>query len=162
MSGHIDRNLIQNSALACFLISKFVSRYEELTAGTRSPELMKVLLILPILWHKNSCETVRKKKTTTAFRTVLVENPIIRSGIQDRIEAFAATTLQGANLACASGLLKRIVVDDYPVLTTCFTRWPKGSNPADAPTAMLQAIDRLAFWFKDFSAAELYSQILKD
>jgi hypothetical protein len=153
---------MQNCALACFLISKFVFKYEELTAGTRSPEILKTLLVLPILWHKVSCEIVSKKKTATSFRAVLMENHLIRNGLQDRIEAFTPVALQGVNLACASKLLKRELIEERPVLTTCFARWPKGSSPVNAPTEMLLAIDRLAFWFKDFSDAELFAQILKD
>lgn len=162
MVGYTDQNLLQNSALACFLVAKFVFRYEQLTAGTQSPELMKTLLILPILWHKSSCQIVRRKKINTTFRSVLVENGLLRSGMQDRIEAFAPATLQGINFACATGLLVRKYDENRPMITIGVDRWPKGSNPMRAPDEMLQAIERLAFWFRDYSAAELFAQILKD
>ncbi|MFZ6677263.1 three component ABC system middle component [Undibacterium sp. Tian12W] len=159
--GYIDQNLIQNSALACFLLVSFVHSYEQLTAKTASPELMKLLLILPICWHKASCSAIQSRQASTPLHAVLSDSPLIKVDFQDRISAFSAATLQGLNLGCASGLLERKFDRDVPCLTTTFDRWPQKSKPVTAPAEMLNAIDRLANWFKDASTAELYSQFLR-
>lgn len=160
-SGYTDQNLIQNSALACFLLSSFVHQYEELTAKTASPSLMKTLLVLPIVWHKASCKAIYLRKTTTPLHSVLVEVPCVRANFQDRLGAFAQVSCQGLNLACATGLLERKLIKGEPHISAAFSRWPKNSKPTDAPTEMLHAVDRLAFWFKDSHTAELYGELLK-
>lgn len=161
-SGYIDDNLVKNSVLACFILTSFTHRYEELTARTLSPDLMKILLVLPIVWHKSSCDAVRKKNTSSSLRSVVLENPVLRTGIQSRIDELAPLSLQALNLACASDLLKRHMIDGIPHVSSCFSRWPRGSKPTQAPPEMMQAIERLAFWFKENSTAEIFSLLLRE
>lgn len=158
--GYVDQNLIQNSTLACFLLTTFVRKYEELTAGTASPELMKILLVLPATWHRESCNTIRARTFSTPLHSVLADYPTIKSQFQERMAAFAPIGCQGLNLACATGLLRRIAIDDVPGFTTATERWPRGSKPVTIPNEMCQTVDRLATWFKDAPTARLYSQFL--
>lgn len=159
--GYVDQNLIQNSTLACFLLTAFVKRYEQLTAKTASPELLKLLLILPIVWHKESCSIIKSRKSTTSLQSVLADFPNIKSQFQGRIAEFSPISCQGLNLACASGLLRRVLIQNEPCLSATFDRWPRGSNPTEsAPAEMLRAIERLAVWFKDAQTAQLYNQFL--
>ena len=160
-TGYIDRNLVQNSALACFLLTAFVKRYEGLTAGTESPELMKLLLVLPVLWHKDSCDVIKSRDFSTPLQTVLMEHPQIRNQFQERVSEFSAVSCQGLNLACASGLLKTFTDSGVVVLSTKFQRWPKGSKPVNVPPDMQHALRRLAVWFKDAKTAELFGQFLR-
>lgn len=161
-AGYVDSNLVKNSALACFLLTTFVHRHEELTARSSSPDLMKILVVLPMIWHKESCNIIRKKNTNTNLRAVVLENPILRASIQERIESLTPISYQGLNLAIASGLIKRHMANDIPYVSTCFSRWPRGSKPIEAPSEMIQGIERLAFWLKDISAAETFSFLLRD
>jgi len=71
--GYLDKNLVQNSALACFILTSFVRKYEELTAKTASPEVLKLLLVLPIVWHKDSCNAVKSRNFSTPLNVVLAE-----------------------------------------------------------------------------------------
>lgn len=159
-AGYVDNNLVQNSALACFLLTSFVRKYEELTAKTASPEVLKLLLVLPIVWHKDSCHAVKSRNFSTPLHVVLAEQPIIKSQFKERMAEFAPISCQGMNLGCASGLLHRITFQNEPCLSTVFDRWPKGSKPSNVPSEMLQAVDRLAFWFKDTQTAQLFRQLL--
>lgn len=158
--GYIDRNLVQNSALACFLLTVFVHQYEELTAKTESPELMKLLLVLPIVWHKESCNAIKSRNFTTPLQAVLAESPVIKHQFQERVAEFSPISCQGLNLACASGLLRRTSIENELCLSIAFERWPQGSKPVNAPSEMVQALKRLAVWFKDVQTAQLYSQLL--
>lgn len=160
-TGYIDRNLVQNSTLACFLLTAFVKRYEELTASTESPELMKLLLVLPILWHKDSCDAIKGRDFSTPLQAVLMECPQIRNQFQERVSEFSAVSCQGLNLACASGLLRQSNDSGAVVLSTKFQKWPKGSKPVNVPQDMQLALRRLAVWFKDAKAAQLFGQFLR-
>jgi hypothetical protein len=160
-AGYVDRNLVQNSALACFLLTAFVQRYEELTAKTSSPELMKLLLVLPVVWHKKSCDAIKGREFSTSLQTVLAECPHIRSQFQERVAAFSAVSCQGLNLACASGLLRQVTVGGSVCLSTTFDKWPRGSKPANVPSDMQRTVARLAVWFRDAKTAQLFGQFLR-
>lgn len=160
-AGYIDRNLVQNSALACFLLTDFVRRYEELTAKTESPELMKLLLVLPVVWHKESCDSIKGREFSTSLQSVLAECPHIRNQFQERVAAFSAVSCQGLNLACASGLLRKFTDKDTICLSTNFDKWPRGSKPVAVPSDMQRALARLAAWFKDAKTAQLFGQFLR-
>nr|WP_147309617.1 three component ABC system middle component [Cupriavidus taiwanensis] len=161
MNNYRDDNLVQNSALACFLLTSFVQKYEEHTARTEQPDLFLLLLVLPILWHNRSCDAVKRRQFGTPLHTVIADQPEIKAGFQERMQAFSAVTCRGANLACASKLLKAdFTAVAAPKFSSTFTRWPKGSKPVNAPAEMLSAIDRLAVWFSAESTAQLYSRFL--
>lgn len=159
-NGYIDDNLIQNSTLACFLLTIFVRKYEELTAGTSSPELMKILLVLPATWHKESCNTIRARNFSTPLHSVLADYPAIKNQFQERLAAFSPVSCQGLNLACATGLLRRVSIGDEPGFSAASEHWPRGSKPTNVPSEMHQTVTRLASWFKDAQTARLYSQFL--
>lgn len=156
-----DDNLIQNSALACMLLTTFVQRFEEWPARTERPDLLRLLLVLPIVWHKASCEEVKRRQLDTPLQAVLTDRPQVKTDFQERVSAFAAVTGRGLNLACATKLLRAEgSADGNPVFSTTFSRWSRGSKPSKAPPSMLQAIDRLAAWYSVESAAQLYSRFL--
>lgn len=160
-NGYVDQNLIQNSTLACFLLTSFVHKYEELTVKTASPDLLKLLLILPIVWHKKSCNAIKNRIFSTPLQAVLADCPVIKNQFQERVAEFSPISCQGLNLACASGLLRRISIGNEPYLSATFDRWPRGSKPANIPSEMLQTLERLAVWFKDAPTSQLYSQFLR-
>lgn len=106
-NGYIDHNLIQNSALSCFLLTSFVKRYEETAPEFPPVELTKTLLVLPLLWHQSSCQSIQKRNLATPLQAVLKDTPAILVAFKRRVQAYTGPTLQGLNLACASGLLTR-------------------------------------------------------
>lgn len=158
--GYIDNNLIQNSTLSCLLLTYFVKKYESLTAGTESPDLMKIILVLPIIWHKESRMIVNKKNTATSFYILIAENSIIKANFEKRVAEFGPVSLQGLNLASSTGLINRVVVGNEIFINCKFKRWPIGYNHKIAPVEMINSINRLAYWFKNHSTAELYLMLL--
>jgi len=159
-TGYVDDNLIQNSTLACFLLTIFVRKYEELTAGTSSPELTKLLLVLPATWNKESCNAIKSRNFSTSLHTVLADSPGITHQFKERLTAFTPVSCQGLNLACATGLLRVVSINSTRCIAVESKRWPRGSKPTSVPSEMIQAAERLASWFKDAQAARLYSQFL--
>lgn len=59
---YTDKNIINNSSFACFLFVLFTEEYEKISIANRRPDLMQCLLILPFIWHKLSCDTIKSKK----------------------------------------------------------------------------------------------------
>lgn len=161
--SYVDSNLIQNSALACLLLTTFVQRYQELTAATEEPDFFKLLLVLPVLWHTQSCDAIKRRQVGTPLHAVLAEVPLIRSDFMERMKAFTAVTGRGLNLACSTGLLRmRSETDAATRFSVGFSRWPNGSRPSNAPPEMRQAIERLAVWYSSESTARLYNRFLGD
>ncbi|OAJ52501.1 hypothetical protein A6V36_13930 [Paraburkholderia ginsengiterrae] len=156
-----DENLIHNSALASLLLTTFVRAFEESSAHTERPDFLKLLLVLPIVWHQASCDEVRRRQFDTPLHAVLSERPQIKADFRERISAFAPVTGRALNLACAAKLLRTDARDEENlVFSINFARWPQGSKPTKAPPEMLQAIDRLAIWYARESTAQLYSRFL--
>lgn len=162
MLGYTDHNLIQNSALSCFLLTIFVKQYEVTAPDSAPVELTKILLILPLLWHQASCQSIQKRNLATPLHAVLRETPSILVDMRRRVAAYTGPTLQGLNLACASGLLIKSDDPNRPAFSANFNHWPKKSKPTNAPGDMVRAIERLACWFSLASAPQLYAQLLKD
>jgi Family of unknown function (DUF6521) len=158
MAGYLDRSLIHNSALACFLLANFVKEYQALTAKTQYPSLEKLLLVLPLVWHGPSRRSIAKRMSATPLHAVLSDEPRILEQLDERIAAYAAVSCQGLNLACATGLLEtRRHENAQTVFAFAPSQWPIHSKPNAISSEMLGTTARLANWFKDHSAAELFA-----
>ncbi|MEM5366464.1 three component ABC system middle component [Paraburkholderia azotifigens] len=157
MAGYVDRSLIHNSALACFLLASFAKEYQRKTENESHPSFEKLLLVLPIVWHGPSRRSIASRFFDTPIHAVLHEEPRIAEGLADRIAAHAAVSCQGLNLACQTGLLVKREIRDEQVFAFAHEHWPKNSKPTTIPTEMSGTTSRLANWFKDYSAAELFS-----
>ncbi|KXO85510.1 hypothetical protein AYK86_04735 [Acinetobacter venetianus] len=161
--GYFDKSLVNNSTLACLLLTYFIKEYEKLTLGIDNPDLMKLLLVLPIVWHGESCKLVSSKKRNTGIKKVLTEYPLLTSGLDKRIKDFSPITIQGLNIANAVGLIERKLNEENEILLISkFERWPNNYSVKDAPLEMIHAIDRLVFWFKSYPTPVLYSMLLED
>ncbi len=118
------------------------------------------MLVLPLLWHHDSCQEIARRQSTTNLTTVLQAEPALRVNFDRRVQAFAAVALQGLNLACASHLLERSMHESEIYLKCSFKRWPLGAKPANVPAPMLSASQRLARWFAGDTAQTLYVYFL--
>ena len=80
-NGYLDKSLVQNSLLACTLLTHFIKKYENLNSYTDNVDLLKLLLVLPIVWHKESCNLICKRKTALLHKPIskgLFHNIILR------------------------------------------------------------------------------------
>lgn len=156
MAGYMDRSLMHNSALACFVLASFTREYQKLTANTRHPSFEKLLLVLPLVFHKPSRDGIRRRQFSTPLHSVIIEAPRILEGLRSRVAAHAGVTCQGLNFACSTALLAQRRKDGESLFSFEHSQWPRGSNPTSISTEISAAISRLARWFKDYSAAELF------
>lgn len=158
-AGYVDRSLMHNSALACFVLASFTREYQSLTANTRHPSLEKLLLVLPLVLHKPTRDGIRRRKSETPLHSVLIEEPRIIEGLRSRVAAHASVSCQGLNIACETGLLLRHENDGEVFFSFKNAQWPRGSSPTTISTDIVGGISRLARWFKDCSAAELFAML---
>lgn len=153
--AYLDRQLIHNSSLACFLLTHFIGEYQEAGLG-QTPDLPKLMLVLPLVWSQRSREALSKRTSRSTLGAVLRETPVLKIDLQRRVSAHAATTLQGLNLAVSSRLVGKLGTKgsetSFQVLVD---RWPRGvKNTIPAP--MLQTTERLAKWFATDTTENLY------
>ncbi|VVE88148.1 three component ABC system middle component [Pandoraea bronchicola] len=159
MSGYIDRSLIHNSALACFLLASFTKEYQRRTDNSRYPTFEQLLLVLPLVWHGPSRRGIWSRNFQTPLRVVIADEPRIVERLAYRVSAHAAVSAQGLNIACATGLLVRRFDADQRAFAFAPLRWPHGSSPTSIDSESSGAVLRLANWFKDFSPAELFAAL---
>lgn len=157
-NAYIDPHLTNNSALACFLLTDFCQKYEGVASAP--VPLTKLMLVLPLLWHHDSCHEIARRQSATNLTIVLQTAPALRINFDRRLQAFAPVSLQGLNLACASHLLDRSMHGHDIYLQCAFKRWPSGAKPVTVPAQMLQASQRLAHWFAADTAQTLFVYFL--
>ncbi len=154
-----DRNIINNSSLSCFLLVLFVDEYEAISVDNRTPDLMLLLIILPIVWHKNSRELIKTKKSSTPFYNIILENQLIKSNFRNRIIDYTGATLQGLNFAVSSGLLVKSKEKNKITFKRSEKKWPRGIKK-ELPSDMTKVVSRLAKWFYYMDNSSIYSLLL--
>lgn len=154
-----DINIINNSSLACFLTVYFIDEYNKISVDGTPPDLMKLLLVLPLVWHRTSRDIIKKKQFHIPFNLVIQDNHLIKSNLKQRISEYTGPTIQGLNLAVSSGLLIKLVEKDDIFFKINFTRWPSGIKKT-LPDDMTKTITRLANWFYHIDSAHLYALLL--
>lgn len=154
-AAYLDRQLIHNSSLACFLLTHFISQYQN-TAPNRLPDLPKLMLVLPLIWSKGSRDELIKRTARSTLTAVFRETPALKIDLQQRVAAHAGATLQGLNLAVSTRLVGHIhIPPNYVCFQVLVDRWPRGIRKS-IPSAMMQTAERLAKWFASESTENLY------
>jgi hypothetical protein len=156
---YLDRNIINNSMLACYLQVYFCDELLKKN-NERNPDLLLFLLILPFVWHKSSREAMQNRKFDTNLNTIIEEQPSIRINLKQRISSFSGATLQGLTLAVASGLIAIINADTEQAY---FKRTSKKLPQAiknSLPKEMTKTLKRLANWYANMDTASIYKLLL--
>jgi len=156
---YIDKNIINNSSLSCFLLILFTEEYEKISVDNRHPDLMQFLIVLPLVWHKISRDVIKTKKSSTSLDSVILENQLIKSNFKERVIDYTGATLQGLNFAVSSGLLIKIEDNNKILFKRSSEKWPpnvKKNLPAD----MSKVITRIANWFYHMDSLSIYSLLL--
>lgn len=156
--AYLDRQLIHNSSLACFLLTHFIGHYQ-IAAPGHIPDLPKLMLVLPLAWSESSRDELIKRTARSSLAAVLRETPVMKIDLQRRVSAHASVTLQGLNLAVATRLIGRIDTTANGVsFQLLVDRWPRGIKNT-IPRAMLRTAERLAKWFATESTENLYKHL---
>ncbi|RAU45534.1 MULTISPECIES: three component ABC system middle component [unclassified Pseudomonas] len=151
---YLDRQLIHNSSLACFLLAHFIEQYQDAASG-QPPDLPKLMLVLPLTWSERSREALSKRNSRSTIANVMREAPVLKIDLAQRVTGHMPTTLQGLNLAVSSRLVGKIGSGDVASFQSLADRWPRGIRNT-IPTAMLKTVEKLAKWFAAESTENLY------
>lgn len=151
---YLDRHLIHNSSLACFLLAYFISEYKSSTSA-HPIDIFKLLLVLPIVWNPPSSAALAKRNTSSPIDNVLRETPVLKIDLERRVQEYTAATLQGLNLAVAAKLVAKEPSDDGDIFTSLVIRWPKGTK-ASIPPEMLKTSKQLSGWLASVSTIQIY------
>jgi len=141
--------------MACFLLTFFAEEY----CRENSPhpiDLPKLLLVLPIVWNEAARQELAKKNTRSSAQSIIREHPILKVDLPIRVQAHAAATLQGLNLATAANLLQHDAQEGGDTsFSRTGTRWPKGTKSLLSDD-MLKTTRQLAIWYSTLPTEILY------
>ena len=158
MKPYLDKHLIHNTTLACFLLTHFVKEYQAVATESSNSSLLdlpKLLLVLPYAWNEASRTAINGRTTRTSWANVLRNTPVLKHDLQERVAAHAPASIQGLNLATAAGLLIHHQ-DETGDTISAVPRWPTGTKPR-LPDDMQGAANRLAGWYASYTTAQLYN-----
>lgn len=143
--------VIQNPALAALVLWRFVRSFYIHDDELNGPNLPETMLVLPIVFHRRSVEAIRNMHLASGLTKALSDHPTLRVGLQDRLEALADVTFSGLNLACASGLMQIVRMENAGVNFVPASKpktIPIDLRPdADAARDMIKTAERLGPWF---------------
>ncbi|MEG8204002.1 three component ABC system middle component [Pseudomonas sp. 5FOS] len=143
---YLDRYIVHNSSLSCFLLTLFVQQYE-LEASEHPLDLLKLKLVLPFAWDEASRGALCSRNARSKLDAILRETPELKVDLEQRVASRAAVTIQGLNLAVSTKLLAVTSREnDLPVFSNLIARWPKGTKSA-LPKEMVSTVNRLANWY---------------
>ncbi|WP_240320385.1 three component ABC system middle component [Pseudomonas putida] len=152
---HLDKHLIHNSSLACFLLVFFIDEYCR-EKSEHPIDLPKLLLVLPLVWNEAVRNALEKRTTRSSAESIIREYPILKVDLSMRVKAHAATTFQGLNLAKSANL---IATESDSNGSTSFSRstvrWPKGAK-TQISADMLKTTRQLAIWFSTLPTELIY------
>jgi len=156
----LEQRAIQNPALGALLISRVCKEYSKGGPPTQGLSLPKVLLVLPMLFHRQTVAAIKGMQRQSGLFKALADNPYIKIGLQARFQSLTDSTWTAILLA---GQSKLILVDRTTPWPSLFptSQAAKGLNELkpthDDGRDMLKAAARLGWWFRAFRDAELYS-----
>lgn len=156
----LEQEAAQNSALGALLITHFCLEYFNTKNQTSGPSLPKTLLILPLLYHRQTVNSLRRMQRQSGLLKALADNPSIHVGLQSRLQSLTSRTFKSILIACNSKLLRLHHEGDWPTLTP----FPhtinslKHLSPASTELRDMQkAASRLGWWLPSTESINLYA-----
>lgn len=148
MCDTISENLF-NPALGAVIISRFCSRL-----NPNQIESLKLHLVLPMLYHERTVETVYRMHYDTGLEGAISKKPLIVLGLHDRVIEFMQVTYEAIFMAKSLGLLD---MSDIRYVHRR-RRLPKSIDESlSVHRERLFAADRLGVWFQKYSTPRLYN-----
>lgn len=143
---------VQNTALGAYAMWAFVAEYSATNDDVRGPTLPLAMLVLPLVFHRDTLESIEDRYLNTGFYLALAENRSIPIGLQERMVAMAQRSLRSTRLALAAGLIT------YDPLSGEFFPGRRTSPPHvenSSLGAILKGSKRLGRWFASTSHEQL-------
>lgn len=151
----LEHVVIQNPVLGASALWSFCKEYVEY-GGEAGASLPKVMLVLPIVLHKQSAQYIRRIQRKSGLIKALAEHPDLVLNLQERLERFSTLTLTSLELACLSSLLVVDRTREWPLYLPQRKTMPTALLPvADDVKAIISASKRLGAWFSQVEVASL-------
>lgn len=100
-----EQKLTHNTALASHLISIATRECFEANERISGVGFPLIFTVLPLVFHKETAESLATKKRPGALIKALSDNREIPLGLQERMEGFSDLTLGAVNMAFSANLL---------------------------------------------------------
>lgn len=159
MELEFEQRVVHNAALGAVILWNFSIEYFSYTSQIEGPDLPKLLLILPMTFHRKTSETIRGMKRSSGLLKALADQPLIQIGLQQRLLQFADCTNSSLLWACSAGLVRMDTGDNWPRLIPV-ERSPKTAKELSPSSEdvrdMLKVTKRLGPWFAETSTEALF------
>lgn len=150
------QNIVRNEFLGATALYSFVAAYSKHASNEKGPELPELMLVLPMVFHRATLDSIYNMKSQSGILKALSENPKIPIGLQLRLEEYSDLTFHSLNLACASNLITQCSTDTWPQFLPGYKTIPKALNPSVKEYKNIFAgAQRLGCWFSNVELLSL-------
>lgn len=154
-----EKNLVQNSGLASCAVFEAVIAFYEIKNSERGMPFPFVFLVLPLVFHKRTVDSVKNRAGKGTLFKAIKDNPEIPLGLQARMESLAERTFDALSLAISSGTVA--IDQETSQLIPLVKSLPKSALPVLQPVKdILKASKRIGQAFAEHSEEEILA-ILK-
>lgn len=159
MQAHFEEQIVANPLWGGIALWEFTHQYESHRVPIRYPSLLLFLPVLPILLHRPSARRLQRMLFDSGITKFLVDDPTVILNLQDRITAFAPTTLRSINIACAAGLLEKIDSAAGISFRCKLQSLPNPIQPNGIAKVTALAARRLGAFFRDETPLQLEAKL---
>jgi len=159
MQAHFEEQIVANPLWGGIALWEFTHQYESHRVPIRYPSLLLLLPVLPILLHRPSAKRLKGMFFDSGLAKFLVDDPTLILNLQDRMAAFAPTTLRSLNIACAARLLEKVDTPAGLSFRCKSQSLPNSIQPNGIARVTALAARRLGAFFRDETALQLEAKL---
>lgn len=111
MRNLFEFSLVQNPALGAIAVHAAVLQCFESTGRLRGASLAPLMLVVPMVFHKETRDAISGKVLDGSFYKAIADNRSIPAGLQHRLEAMKELSFVSVNLGAAAKLIERDAQD---------------------------------------------------
>ena len=105
MDIRFEQRVLHNPLLSGLVMWRFVRAYYDATNQSEAPDLRTSLLVLPMTLHKRTVGLIHRMHKTSGLAKALTDDPLIRVGLQERVDDFTDLSFRAIHLGCCAGLM---------------------------------------------------------
>jgi len=151
--------VIKNTALGSALLGQVAYSYYEKKNQTEGMNLLRSILVLPMLFHSPTVEAIHKMGFKSGLVKAVLENKVILNGLEERVVDTLATTFQSIQIGHDSGLFRVDRFEHDFQLIPLNTPFPIPITSYDKKVRhMFNAARRIGYWF-DHDFLSLYKML---
>ena len=158
MRMDFEERVVLNPVLGAVVLWSFISEYQKRSGSAHPPDLVLLLLVLPVVLHATSTEKLKRMRFDSGLAKAVAELPAICGGLRERVASYAPLTFTSLNVACASRLLERIPASNPPAFRIG-TKLPAPIRPKGVAYDMASAARRLGAFFVRGTISQVQAQL---